>query len=225
MLRGPVVQELQYTFMRDWYFMTDEDPAELLRESYFPHLAPAGPAMIRVVNSGPAGSEMEALSDVLFMAIVSARKQILAVTPYFVPPHEIVRGLRAAAQKGVDVRLIVPRKNNHVYAGMAGRARYEELLEAGVRVFERQEPFIHAKALIIDDTLAVVGSANMDMRSFRLNYETNLLVFDDRFLNELKRIVLDDLARSEELDLAEWRRRPVCRQMLENLCYLMMPVL
>lgn len=222
--RGPIVQELQFTFMRDWYFMTDEDPDELLREAYFPGVGEPGTSKVRLINSGPA-SEMEAISDVFFTAITAAHKQILAVTPYFVPPREIVRAFRLAAMRGVDVRLVVPRKNNHVYARLAGCALYEELLSAGVRIFERRPPFMHAKALIVDDAVALVGTANLDVRSLRLNYETNLAIYGDEFTNRLKGIVLSDIAQSDEINLSDWKKRPTSRKAMENLAYLMMPIL
>lgn len=224
MINGPMVQELQYSFVRDWCFTTDESPGELLQESYFPHLETAGPVMARLVNTGPT-TEMQCITDVFFMAITAARKQILAVTPYFVPPRDILRALRTAALRGVDVRLTVPLRNNHVYAGLAGRALFDELLCAGVRVFQRTPPFAHAKALIVDDEFALVGTANLDARSLQLNYETNMAVYDDNFVNRLKGIVLSDLAQSREVKLDEWRQRPVRKQILENLAHLMMPVL
>ncbi len=223
-MEGPIAQELQYLFLRDWYFMTDDDPEHLLSKDHFPHIPPVGKSMIRVVDSGPT-REMEAVAEVFFTAIVSARKQILAVTPYLVPTQDIIRAFRSAAQRGVDVRIVVPRINNHVYAGMAGRALYDELLSSGVRIFERQPPFIHAKAMIIDDTMAIVGTANLDVRSLRLNYETNLTVYDDVFINELKRIVLEDIAYSAELDLTTWRMRPKKQRLMENFCSLLTPIL
>ncbi len=224
MVRGPAALELQYTFMRDWYFMTDYDPKDLLREEYFPEVPPGGEALVRVINSGPS-SEMEVIADVFFTAIVAAQKQILVATPYFVPTRDIVRALRTAALRGVDVRLIVPEKNNHFYAGLAGRALYEELLEAGVRVFARQPPFMHAKALLVDDAFALVGTANLDVRSLRLNYETNLVVYDDGFVNRMKEIVLEDEALSRALRLETWRSRPAGQRCMENLAHLMTPVL
>lgn len=223
-ITGPVVQELQYTFVRDWYFMTEEDPDKLLCGAHFPRLPAAGPALIRIANSGPT-SAMETLTDVFFMAIASARRRILIATAYFVPPQDIVRALRAAALRGVDVRIIVPEKSNHVYAGYAGRARYDELLASGVRVFEREPPFMHAKGCVVDDSIAIVGTANLDVRSLRLNYETDLIVYDDGFVNDMKRVMLVDLSRSVELSLDSWRRRSTWQRVAENLCYLMTPEL
>lgn len=223
-LRGPIVQELQYTFMSDWYFMTGEEPRELLQKSYFPHIDPAGSCLVRLVNSGPA-SDHDVMAESFFQAITSAQREILAATPYFVPTPDLLHAVCAAARRGVHVKLIVPARNNHPYAGLAGQALYEDLLSAGVRVFERRPPFMHAKALIVDDRFSMVGTANLDVRSLRLNYETNLAVCDERFINRLKRIVLEDLALSDEIGLEAWRRRPVARRLKENFCHLLTPVL
>ena len=221
---GPIVQELQYSFLSDWYYMTNDDPEVLLQKEHFPHLPPVGTALIRVVNSGPSSS-MEAIADVFFTCIVTARKQLLAVTPYLVPTSDVLRALRSAALRGVDVRLVVPRKNNHLYAGMAGRGLYETLLTAGVRIFERNPPFMHAKAMIVDDTLALVGTANLDVRSLRLNYETNLAVYDDSFISELKKQILEEIEASDEIDLSSWQQRSSKQKLCENFCSLFAPML
>jgi len=221
---GPAVHELQYAFMRDWYFMTRESPAELLSPEHFPPVTPAGTVRLRMLNSGPC-SEMELIADAFFIAITAAVRQVLVVTPYFAPNMDLVRALRTAALRGVDVCLLVPRKNNHFYAGWAGRALYEELLEAGVRVFERQPPFMHAKTLLVDGALAVVGSANMDVRSLRLNYETNLAVCDEGFGDRMKATVLEEFNAADEVLLSEWQRRPWRNRLAENFCSLLTPVL
>ncbi|HMO49674.1 MAG TPA: cardiolipin synthase [Kiritimatiellia bacterium] len=223
-LAGPIVSELQYTFLRDWYYITDEDPDHLLCAEHFPRLEPQGSAAIRMINGGPA-TELDEICDTLFACLVSAQKQILAVTPYFIPTSDIIRGLRHAALRGVDVRVVVPQKNNHVYAGWAGRAYYDELLESGVRVYERRPPFMHAKGLLIDDEVAMIGTANLDVRSLKLNYETNLLVYDDGFINRLKAVMLDELARSHEIDLNLWRQRPLGQRMKENASSMLTPIL
>jgi cardiolipin synthase A/B len=221
---GPIVQEMQYAFMRDWYFATDEDAETLLTQEHFPHIETCGPALIRVVNGGPE-TEDPVIADTYFEAIVGARKNLLAVTPYFVPTPDLVRAFRSAALRGVETRLLVPAHNNHFFAGMAGRSLYEPLLAAGVRIFERPPPFLHAKALMVDDALALVGTANLDARSLRLNYESNLAVYDEAFIGRLKRIVLEDIAASREMELAAWRRRPLSRKIAENFCMLLSPVL
>ena len=223
-IEGAIIQELQYSFMKDWHFITNEDPTNILTEIYFPHITPEGNAMMRMINSGPT-KELATIRDTFFMAFTQAKKQIIAVTPYLVPPAEIIEALRSAAMRGVDVRLIVPQKNNHLYAGLAGRSLYTELLTSGIRIFERFPPFIHAKATIIDDEFALIGTANLDVRSLHLNYESNLAVYDKEFTNKLKEIILDDQVQSKEIILSEWLQRPIKNQMLENLAHLMMPML
>jgi cardiolipin synthase len=224
-LAGPIVQELQYSFLRDWYFMTDENPDILLHANHFPEAKESGKAYARVINSGPTTSEIGIISDVFFASIVSARHQIQAVTPYFVPSRDILQALRSAAMRGVRVQLVVPAKSNHAYAGLAGRALYEELLRTGVEIYERAAPFMHAKALIVDDILAIVGTANLDERSLRLNYETNLAVYSEDFVYQLGRAVAHEIENSTRLDLSTWSARPLRQRLLENFCNLLTPIL
>ncbi len=221
---GPLVQELQYSFLRDWYFITGEDPETLLTADHFPHIEPAGEITARLINSGPS-TENDVAVETFFNAITLARKQILAVTPYFVPPADILRALRSAALRGLDVRLIVPKENNHRYAAYATEALYEELLLAGVKIFERRPPFMHAKALIIDGEFSLVGTANLDERSLNLNYETSAAIYSEPFADSMKNIIHEDIALSDEILLADWQRRPAARRLLENLASLMTPVL
>lgn len=223
-LRGPVVLELQYTFLQDWYCMTDEDPDILMQDAHFPPIPVAGPAQARVINSGPT-HPWETGIDSVFALITAARRQLLIVTPYFVPTTDVFRAIRLAALRGVDTRLIVPAVSNHFFAQWAGRALYEELMSAGVRIYERRAPFIHAKALVADDAAAMVGTTNLDVRSLRVNYESNLVVFGETFINALKQIVLEDLALSDEIRLDDWRKRPRSRRWMENFWNLFAPQL
>ena len=221
---GPVVQELQFSFLRDWAYMTGEAPDSLLQAAYFPPQPAAGEMPVRIINSGPS-VEQEAINEVFFQAIISAKRELWIVTPYFVPGPDLLQALRAAARRGVDVRLVVPQENNHFYAGLAGQALYDDLLACGVRIFERELPFMHAKAMIMDDTLALVGTANLDIRSLRLNYETNLAVYDAAFVAGIRQLVLEEIARSREVALGVWRTRPLHRKLLENACSLFTPIL
>ena len=223
-LEGPAVLELQYSFLCDWYYMTDEDPEQLLTPAYFPPSESMGQTPVRLLNNGPTFTESDALLDALFAAISGARRQILIVTPYFVPPPEIQRALRCAALRGVEVKVLVPSVNNHVYVGYASKSLFDGLLEAGVRIFELPPPFLHAKALLVDDGIAFIGSANLDARSLRLNYENSLVVLDERFGSELKHVVLNDFALGHEVLLAHWRARPLYQILTENFCNLLSPV-
>ncbi len=223
-VEGPLVHELQYSFLRDWFFMTEEPLDSLLRPEHFPETNPVGPTMARIIDSGPSAPP-EMVGEAFFNTIVMAQSQIHIVTPYFVPTNDIIKALRSAARRGVDVRIIVPEKNNHRYSGMATKALYEELLDAGARIFHRKPPFIHAKAMVVDDTIALVGSANLDVRSLELNYETTVLISDETAVNKLKLIVHEDMEQSTELNLNDWLQRPAIQKLGENLCSLMTPVL
>ena len=223
-LLGPVVQELQYSFLRDWHVMTEEDPERLLSAEHFRRLHEEGKALARVVNSGPS-SDLRVAVDVFFNAVNSAREQVLIITPYFLPSEDLLRALRLAALRGVRVQLVVPEKSNHWYTTWAGRATYEDLLEAGVRIYERPPPFMHAKAMVVDDRLGVVGSANWDFRSLYSNYETLLTAYDPDFAATLKRMMSEDLHASREVEWPAFKIRPIHQRYLENACGLLSPLL
>lgn len=223
--KGPIVQELQYAFMRDWYFMTEEDPDMIFTENHFPPVPLAGRTLARVLNGGPNLSEREVITTTFMMAFTAARKSIYLCTPYFVPTVDILQALRMAAIRGVAVHVVVPRDCDHVFAGLASQALYEDLLVVGVRIFRRRPPFLHAKALIVDGTFALVGTANLDVRSLRLNYETCLAVHDETFVNSLKAVILEEIANSDEIVLEDWCERSTGRRIAENFCSLLEPVL
>ena len=223
-VEGPMVHELQFSFLRDWYFMTNEPVEKLICTENFPKMLSIGDVRMRLIDSGPSNPPGLA-TETFFNSVILARQQILIVTPYFVPNHDILRALRFAAHRGVDVRLILPQKNNHHCTGLASRALYEDLLTAGVRIFHREPPFIHAKTMIIDSSAALVGTANLDIRSLELNYETMVLIDDEEAANKLKQLFLEDIAASTEVTLEEWLLRTAIQKLGENLCSLMTPVL
>lgn len=223
-IRGPVVLELQYTFLRDWYYMTDTAPEKLLVPCFFPLPEHVGSSAVRLQNSGPTRDETGAALNTFFAAINLAKRHILIVTPYFVPPEPLILALRQAAFRGVEVKVLVPSVNNHPTLQLASQALYSSLLTSGVRIFEREPPFLHAKAFLVDDAAAIIGSANIDPRSLFLNYETNLIVFDPAFSARLKGAILDDLSHAREILYAEWRRRPKIRQFAENFFNLFHPI-
>ena len=223
-IRGPIVSELQYTFLRDWFYMTDTPAKALLHPGHFPLSARTGDCVARLQNSSPTRDELHATLNAFFAAISLAQKQILIITPYFVPPETLIVALRQAAFRGVDVKIIMPSQNNHRTIRLASRALYTPLLTAGVHIFERKPPFIHAKAMVIDDSISLIGSANLDPRSLDFNYETNLVVFAASFAEHLKRTIHRDLMESEEIVYAKWRKRSKWKQVLENFFSLFHPI-
>jgi len=222
---GPIVHELQHTFLYDWYSMTLEEPSQLLEAEFFPKISSQGSANIRLLNSGPINPDEQSITETFFQAITQAQTQVIAVTPYFVPTNNIMSALNSAAIRGIDVRLIMPQENNHFYAALASKALYEDMLKSGVKIYERHPPFSHAKAMVVDGIYSIIGSANLDVRSLRLNFETCLAIDDEHFAQTLKAILLSDQAYSTRVNLATWRERPLHRKMIENAASLLTPML
>ncbi|MFO7938103.1 MAG: cardiolipin synthase [Kiritimatiellia bacterium] len=223
-LSGPVVADLQDTFLRDWFYMTEEPADTLLSPEYFPVPESCGKSAIRVINSGPTHDEKGITLHTLVAAANLAEQQLLIITPYFVPPRSLVLALRLAAHRGVDVRVLVPEKNNHPALQQASHALYEPLLLSGVRIFELSPPFIHSKATIIDDEAAIIGSANLDPRSFYMNYETNLVVFDSEFATTLKRSLIEEHKKAKEITHVNWNQRSSLKRFVENFFNLFHPI-
>lgn len=223
-LEGPAVSDLQLQFIEDWYFATREPPERMMSAEHFPEARRVGDALVQIVPGGPE-RRGRGLADAFFAAIVAAQHSITIATPYFVPDEPILEALRFAAHRGVRVHLIVPRKSNHWYTGFAARALYDRLLQAGVRIFERAPPFMHAKALVVDDIYAMLGSANMDYRSLHLNFETNVEIADAEFVRCVVRQLGSEIERSEEVEYATHRARPVPIRLVENFCRLFQPML
>lgn len=221
---GPAVSDLQFVFVQDWFFATREPPEHLLEPDCFPSLPGVGNGLVQVVPGGPE-REGDTIVSTFFGAIVSAQRSLRIVTPYFVPDEAILQALRYTATRGVDVRLVVPRISNHRYAEFAARSLYGDLLRAGVRIYERNPPFMHAKALVVDGVYALVGSANMDYRSLHLNFETNIEVAETDFVATVSKQIEDEIAASVEIRLFEYEHRPIVRQLAEKFFYLFQPML
>jgi cardiolipin synthase len=166
-----------------------------------------------------------AIHDMLLAASWSARRELILTTPYFVPDEGTRSALRAAALRGIDVTLVVPERLDGLLVGLAGAAQLEELLDAGVRVVRHRRGLLHAKTLTVDRNLAVVGSVNLDMRSFWLNFELTVLVPDSDFASYVAWMQRRYVDESVVLDAAAWRRRPYPRRVIENLARLLGPLL
>ena len=175
-IEGPVVAQLQAVFDEDWLFAAGEE-----RRSDHSPPADAGKAVCRVVTDGP-NEDLGKLAMIITGAVALSRRRVAIMTPYFLPPPELVNALQAAALRGVDVSVILPMKSNQMLAHWATRNMLWELLQYGVRIYYQPPPFAHSKLLLIDDYYAHVGSANLDPRSLRLNFEIVVEVFDSEFL-------------------------------------------
>ncbi|KAA0970743.1 cardiolipin synthase [Aureimonas fodinaquatilis] len=221
---GPVVLELQAIFIGDWYLETGEDISspELMPFSDFIDMTDGAKA--QVLPSGPdyPGSQV----DILFTDLIyNAREKVVLATPYFIPNEPLLQAFQTAVSKGVQVTLFVTSTTNSFLIDHAQRSYYEELLTAGVEVMLYRERFLHAKHLSIDEDIAVIGSANMDRRSFELNSEVTLLVYDNGLVTRLRKIEQDYRTKSHRLDADQWAKRGFATQLMENIMRLISPLL
>lgn len=181
-IAGPAAQHLQEVFVDDWHFAANQDLSG--DDSLFPPVPADGPAAVQIVPSGPdrAAGAMHVL---LHAAVGAARRRVDIITPYFVPDAAMALGLKAAAIRGIRVRLLVPVRGDSWFVTWAGRSYYEEMIEAGVEIHEYQDGMLHSKVVVVDDSWSLVGSANMDVRSFRLNFEVTALLYNVELSRQL----------------------------------------
>ena len=215
---GPVVQQLQAAFVQDWREATG---ATLGGADYFPPLDLRGRAIAQVVKSSPTSGASESYMMFLF-AITTARESIYITNPYFLVDGEMERALADAVARGVEVVLLIPGRVGYELFGLetslvqhAGRRGLGSLLEAGVRVFEYEPARLHAKTAVVDRSWGTIGSTNLDPRSFALNKELNLTVYDREVAARLAAVFQADLALSNEVTLAAWRQRGLADRLLE----------
>ncbi len=220
-LWGPVCHQLEEVFRADWKFTTQEDLSSL---KYYPPLQHPGNALIQVIDSGPDTS-FQSLHRAIFGGVTTAQKQISLMTPYFIPDSSMLAALEVAALRGVDLKLVFPEKNDQWLVKWASRSYYDELLEAGAKIFEFQPKILHAKLMTIDDELTLIGSGNMDIRSFRLNFEITLLIQDVGINQQAQKLFDDDKKNSVQIQTETFRRRGLCKQLTENSCRLLAPIL
>jgi cardiolipin synthase len=220
-LTGPVVGELSVVFAEDWAFETGRK-----LDAAWPRNrpAPVGEIPMQVVPTGPAGPA-ESYRRLFLGAVQVASKQITVTTPYFVPDDPTLVALMMAADRGVEVTLIVPKKSDNFFAGMAGRSHFDTLLSAGVKIHLYRPALIHAKTITIDNALAIFGSANLDVRSFNLNFELSVVVYGSDVTQRLRSIQLQYLSDSEPLDPAVWAKRPVPGKYADRAVALLSPLL
>lgn len=216
---GPVATQLEQAFMEDW-----ERAGGLQPEEPLPAPPGKGAASCRVLTDGP-GEDMDKLTIVLTGAVSLARQQVLVMTPYFLPPRELIGALVSAALRGVDVSIILPEKSNLPYVHWATRNVLWELLRWGVGVFYQPGEFNHSKLFIVDDRYIQIGSANLDPRSLRLNFELAVEVFDTDFAGDLIDHCLAIRKRSRQVTLEEVDGRPLYQRFRDALVWLFSPYL
>jgi cardiolipin synthase len=185
-----------------------------------------GDSAVHVIPSGP-GPRPDAIHQAFLATLHGAHEEIMMTTPYFVPDEATKGALINAALRGVEVTIVVPEQSDSKLVSAAARSHFEDLMEAGVKIHlhRPKHGMLHAKAATVDRELAVIGSANFDMRSFWLNFEATLFVYDDDFAGELRWLQTSYLTESVPIKLASWKRRPRLRRFWENCAQLAGPLL
>jgi cardiolipin synthase len=209
---GPVVAELQAVFLADRWMETGE---AIRNTSMFPHVGRHGQSMAQVLPSGPQYPH-ENNQRFIVSLIHAANKRVVITSPYFIPDDPFIQAMTTAVLRGVEVHLVVSKQIDQYLVGLGQRSFYDELLEGGVRIHSYTRRFLHAKHVSIDDCVALIGSSNMDIRSFALNAEVMLVVYDREVVEQLRRIQERYFADSEEVSAERWRNRPIVYRMLQN---------
>lgn len=233
-IRGPVVESLAGTFVNDWYLESNSkqlalaasaDDLESFRKLMDVHrLEPEGDAAVQLVPSGP-GFTNEAIHSLLMTTIYAARTELILTTPYFVPDDALLSALKSASLRGVEVMVIIPARNDSKLADYASRARFGELMAAGVHIKLFSGGLLHSKTITVDDEFALFGSVNFDMRSFWLNFETTLVIYDRQACDCLRELQQEYILAARDLNKEDYQNRSVLEQFKENAVLLMGPLL
>jgi cardiolipin synthase len=218
---GPVVAHLQAIFFADRAIETDQmlDEPELFPDPPSPPTPPAGSAVAQLLPSGP-GYGRENAQALMVDLIHSAMKRVVVTTPYFVPDEPFLQALQTAVLRGVEVSLVLPVHSNQFVTNLAQQSYYDELLESGVRIYLYRPHFLHAKHLSVDDDVALIGSSNIDIRSFALNAEVSLMVYDAGVMQQLRAIHDRYFANSNLLTREVWDQRGVIARTSQNIARL-----
>ncbi len=221
LVRGDSVQVMQRTFLNDWFFVTRE---KITDPKYYPRAERVGNMLVQIVPSGP-DAEFESIRQMFFAACATAERRIYLETAYFIPDDSIIMALKTAALSGVDVRLIVQGVPEYKLTYWASRSYFSEMLDAGVKIYQYQKGIMHAKVLLVDDEIAVLGSANFDIRSFLLNFEIGAFFYSREFARRLEDDFEQDLQNSLQVELASFRNRPLPERLKESGARLLSPLL
>jgi len=220
-LEGEAVHTLQSIFLNDWYYVTHQ---EVQGARYFPQTTIFQVLPVQIVGGGP-DSNWRSILQSFFKALTMAKNSVSIETPYFIPDESLMMALKTAALSGLDVRLVVQGTPEHNLTFLAMHSYFEELLQAGVRIYKYMKGTLHAKIFLIDNQLASVGSANMDLRSFLLDFEICAFAYDRALVERLKLDFEQDLNESIELVLKTFQARPVFERFKESSARLFSPVL
>jgi cardiolipin synthase len=206
-VEGPAVNELQRVFLTQWARRRNESP--ITDRAYYPTQPQPGPHVVRVMAGSPADEGINDVYAAMISAIDNAEKEVRIINPYFVPHEDLRRALRDAAKRGVEVSLILPAHSDSWITYYAGRSYYGELLEAGVKIYERRDRILHAKSATVDGVWTTIGSTNLDWRSLLYNDEINIVVLGPEFAGVMNGVLERDQANSDVITREAWASRPL----------------
>ncbi|MBQ0767701.1 MAG: cardiolipin synthase [Bizionia sp.] len=217
-ITGKAVLTLQYLFLTDWNFCAKQNLAFSFQ--FFPLNATNkmryGTQLTQIIASGPS-SDYPNIMYTLIQAMALAKEEILLTTPYFIPEKSYLDTIKIAALSGIKVKILVPSVSDSFIINATCNSYYQELLEVGVEIYKYTKGFVHAKTMVCDSYVSVIGTANLDNRSFDLNFEVNAIVYDKKIANELKLNFCKDLETSEKIKITEWKKRPIYVKLYERI--------
>ena len=219
-IEGTSVVNLQTTFLTDWNFCANQKIP--YSNNYFPmenENRIFGNHLVQIVTSGP-DSKYPKIKFTLIQAILNAKHEICITSPYFIPDKSFLDAINIAALSGIDVKMLLPTKSDSFIVNTTTQSYFEELINAGVKIYTYNKGFVHAKTMICDQKIAIIGTANLDNRSFDLNFEINAILYDEEIASELKEIYDKDLAFSTQVEQEEWAQRPLYMKLLEKVLHL-----
>lgn len=222
-IEGPAVYLIQTRFILDWN-QASRDYKIAYDPDLFPRFAPKGEIGVQIVTSGPV-SMYEHIKNGFLKMIASAKESIYIQTPYFIPDASLMEALRIALLTRVQVNIMIPDKSDHPFIRWASLSHIGELLKSGANVYLYHKGFIHAKSIVIDEEIASVGSANMDVRSFKLNFEANAFLYDERLAKQLNDTFREDMKVSSLLTYEQYLQRPLGIRFKESISRLLSPIL
>lgn len=227
-INGPISSAMSIMFSSDWKIETGEHifPTLLLDTHIYSQYHPLQLPIhtIQMIPSGPESPE-NIIHQVLLISLYTARKQLIITTPYLIPSDDILYAICTAAQRGVEVHIIIPQCNDSILVNWASRAFFSELLEAGVLIHQFQHGLLHTKSILIDQQLSLIGTVNLDIRSLWLNFEITLLIDSKNFSKDLKKIQYHYISHSTLIDPKKWENRPYWERIIERLFYFLSPLL
>ena len=220
-IEGDAVAGLQHTFIYDWLYITKRLHNN---KRFFPQTTITTPTAVQIGISGP-DMHWESIMQAYCLAISNAKKYIYIQTPYFLPNESIMNAIESAALSGVEVKLMIPYRSDEKMSYEASMSYMGSILKAGVEVYQYTKGFIHSKTLVIDDEIAIIGSANIDLRSFEQNFEVSAFIYDDTHSKHLKELFMSDMKVSKKLSYFKWSNRPRYRKFIQALARLLSPIL